>query len=139
VLHTGAGIYGVAQPERKRPANIWETENIEAIFAGVRTVQGLLPVDLPNWKKHQSNASSAPFGFVDVPDEQFTAAYSATSGRQIVQIVCGVVKTTTFTLREGTCSGAVYHPVTGQVLETFDRSFHVSPGQPAIVVIATRI
>jgi hypothetical protein len=76
---------------------------------------------------------------VDVPGEQFTLAYAATSGNGIVQVVGGVVKATTFTLREGRCAGSVYHPVTGQVLETFDRSYHTSPGQPGVLVIATRV
>ena len=136
VFHTGAGIYGLKDPSRGRPANIWETERITEICAALRNVQFLLPASLPNWTKHQSNASTAPFGFVDVPEEQFTLAYSATSGKGVVQVIGGVVKATTFTLRSGSCIGRVYHPVTGKVLEEFTKSFHVSPSQPGVIVEA---
>lgn len=139
VLHTGAGIFGIADPSRGRPANLWETTDIAAINSAIRTSRALLPPDLPNWTKHQANASSNPFTFVDVPEEQFTLAYAATSGNQIIQPVGGVVKDTTFTLRTGRCQGKVYHPVTGQVLEVFDQSYHAKVSQPAIIVMATRV
>jgi hypothetical protein len=138
LLHTGSGVYGLADPSRGRPANIWDTQNILKICQGIRFVQSILPPTLPNWKKHQSNASSAPFGFVDVPGEQFTLAYSATSGNGIVMPVGGVVKDTTFTLRSGTCKGKVYHPVTGRVLQEFTKEFRVTTVNPGVVVIATK-
>lgn len=137
-LHTGAGIYGVKDANRNRPANIWETQNIGAICQGLRTVQRLLPPNLPNWKKHQSRSSGHPFTFVDVPEEQFTCGYAATEGNRIVFPVGGVVRATAFSLKEGTCSGAVYHPVTGQVLESFTKQFQTSPAQPGVLAIATR-
>jgi hypothetical protein len=138
LLHTGSGVYGVAQPERGRPANLWETQNILKICEGLRTVRRVLPPNLPNWSKHQSNSSSAPFSFVDVPAEQFTCAYSATSGPGMAMVIGGVVKDTTFTLRTGSCRGRVYHPVTGQVLQEFTREFRATTSIPGLVVTATR-
>ena len=138
LLHTGAGIYGVSDPTRGRPADIWDTVNITTICEGLRSVRGLLPADLPNWKKHKSNASDAPFGFVDTPGEQLAFCYSATKGQDIVMPVVGVVADTTFTLRTGTCAGTVYHPVTGDVLAQFTKSFRVTPSVPSVVVIARR-
>ena len=142
VLHCGAGIYGLADPSRDRPADLWETENYEAICRGIQAMRDLLPPDLPNWTKHKTNHVSAPFGFVDTPDEQLSAAYSATSGsgvgQRIVIIPYGIVKPTTFTLRNGRVAGTVHDPRTGAVLETFDREFHTSPSEAGVVVVATR-
>jgi hypothetical protein len=138
LLHCGGGIYGVADPSHGRPANLWETVNIDAICSGLRTVRGLLPAGLPNWSKHKSNASTAPFGFVDTPEEQLSFCYSASAGPDIVMPVVGVVKATTFTLRTGSCTGTVYNPATGAVLQTFTKSFSVSPSNPSVLVIARR-
>ena len=138
LLHTGAGIYGVADASRGRPANLWETQNIEKIVGGIRHMQAVLPKNLPNWQKHQSGSGSHPFSFVDVPEEQFTCAYAATEGSGIAMVVGGVVKDTTFTLKSGSCKGRVYHPVTGQVLQEFTKEFRVTTSQPGVVVTATR-
>jgi len=140
LLHCGGGIYGLADPTRGRPADLWDTENWDAICAGIKAMRAAVPADLPNFTKHKTN--KGPFRFVDTPDEQLSAAYSATSGsgvgQRIVQPVWGVVKATTFTLQDGRCTGTMLDPATGAVLATFDRSFTVTPQQRAVVVVATR-
>lgn len=142
-LHTGAGIYGVADPSRNRPADLWDTQNIDLIMQGIETTRRLLPADLPNFTKHSTDGAAAPFTFVDVPEEQFSAAYSATSGsgpgQRIVIVPYGIVRATPFTLRTGSCQGVVYDPVSGQPLETFTKTFRTAPPQPAVVVVATRL
>jgi hypothetical protein len=143
LLHTGAGIHGTGDPrgsgpEDDRPANLWETVNIDAICNGILTVRALLPPDLPNFSKFQSNASNAPFRFHDTPEEQFTCAYSAEANGLIIHPVGGVIQNTTFTLQSGSCDGKLYHPVSGQVLETFTKDFHVTTEHPGVVAIARR-
>lgn len=144
LLHCGAGIYGLADPSRGRPADLWDTVNYDAICQGIRAMRDLLPADLPNFAKHKTNHASAPFGFVDIPNvEQLSAAYSATSGtgvgQRIVIVPYGIVNATTFTLRSGRVDGKVFDPRTGALLETFDRQFQTSPSQPGVVVVATRM
>jgi hypothetical protein len=50
VLHNGAGIYGTADPARRRTANLWEMPGIDTIMAAVRGIDVLLPQDLENFR-----------------------------------------------------------------------------------------
>jgi hypothetical protein len=140
--HTGPGIYGVAydSPYGHRAANVWENKNAAAITGAFRNAIAALPADLPNWTKHKTN--EGPFRFVDTPDEQLSAAYSASSGagvgQRIIQPVWGVVQNTEFKLPSAQqCDGETLNPVTGETTH-FDRAFTVTKAQRATLAVATR-
>lgn len=58
VWHTGAGVRGVVDPARGRPANVFEEGNADAGLRAATCVRDLLPQDLPNWQRSGSNPAS---------------------------------------------------------------------------------
>lgn len=138
LLHCGAGIYGLADPARGRPANLWETARLRECAQAIRTVIALLPPTLPNWQKIQVDSSSAPFRFVDVPEEQFTSAYVAQRDRAIIQLPIGVVRETRFTLKQGSCTTTLFDPVTGEAVQRDVNGFTIRPANPGVIMLAER-
>lgn len=48
--HCGAGVSGVPVPAYGRPAEFWETENVDAIISALHVVGALLPNGCQNWR-----------------------------------------------------------------------------------------
>ena len=72
VLHTGAGVRGggLEDRERSRVANIWQVAHIEQTLAGINTLRKLLPPDLPNWQRHNSNRNFPGYPFESGADRR---------------------------------------------------------------------
>jgi hypothetical protein len=63
VVHTGAGVRLEADPRSTlgdRPANLWEVDNLAAVFSGIRAARSVLPSDLPNFQRADTGCSSCP-------------------------------------------------------------------------------
>jgi hypothetical protein len=145
VLHTGAGVGGgdIASLARGRVANVWETANIEQTLAGIKAVRRLLPPDLPNWQRHNSNANFPGYPWETQPishlieTNQLVRAFAATSddGR-IIAMPIGVSVPVQFVPRFPMHID-VYDPMTGNLLESYDDAFTLSP-RPAAILIGHR-
>jgi hypothetical protein len=145
VLHTGAGVRGggLEDRERSRVANIWQVAHIEQTLAGINTLRKLLPPDLPNWQRHNSNRNFPDYPFESAPvaetieSGRLLRAFAATSadGRVIAMplLVNGPVR---FTPR-APMHVDVYDPMTGARVESHDGPFTLSP-RPAAVLVGTR-
>jgi hypothetical protein len=142
VLHTGSGVGGgdAASAGRGRVANIWEVSNIEQTFAGITALRSLLPADLPNWKRHNSNERFPGYPWETQPisrlieTNQLVRSFAATSddGR-IVAMPIGAAAPVPFTPRFP-MHIAVHDPMTGKRLESFDGPFTLSPRQAAVMI-----
>ena len=90
VLHTGAGVRGGGQEDRdrSRAANLWQVAHIEETLAGINTLRKLLPADLPNWQRHNSNRNFPGYPFESGPvaeaieSGRLLRAFAATSTRR---------------------------------------------------------
>jgi len=145
VLHTGAGVGGGDQAgnARGRAANVWEVANVEATLAGIAAMRRLLPPDLPNWTRHNSNEKFSGYPWETPPisqlieKNQLAAAFAATSADgRIVAIVLGASAPVPFAPRMP-MDVDVYDPVTGNRLESHNGAFTLSP-RPAAVLIGHR-
>src|SRR5690606_38523105 len=67
VLHTGPGVRFGGLEDRGRAANFWEVANIDAILTGLRTVRSLLPPDVANWQRWNSNPNFPEYPYVIDP------------------------------------------------------------------------
>jgi hypothetical protein len=142
VLHTGAGVGGgdMASLARGRVANVWETANIERTLAGISAVRRLLRADLPNWQRHNSNANFPGYPFETDPirhlieTNQLVRAFAATSddGR-IIAMPIGVSVPVPFVPRFPMHID-VYDPLTGNLLESYDDAFTLSPRGAALLI-----
>jgi hypothetical protein len=142
VLHTGAGVGGgdIASLARGRVANVWETANVEQTFAGINAVRRLLPPDLPNWHRHNSNANFPGYPWETQPishlieTSQLVRAFAATSddGR-IIAMPIGVSVPVQFVPRFPMHID-VYDPMTGTLLESYDDAFTLSPRAAAVLI-----
>ncbi len=101
VLHTGAGIYGRENDHPAgghRPANLWETPNIDAIVAAVQNINALLPQGVENWTRANTQWSAplpvAPFQpnahWPSQGPNGVNKAYAALDGARFIQIPIGV-------------------------------------------------
>ncbi len=145
VLHTGAGVGGgdVASAARARVANVWEVTNIEQTLAGIAAMRRLLPADLPNWRRHNSNERFSGYPWETKPisqlieNNQLVRAFAATSddGR-IVAMPIGASAPVSFTPRFPVHID-VHDPMTGKRVESHDGPFTLSP-RPAAVLIGRR-
>jgi hypothetical protein len=128
VLHTGAGVGGgdEASIAQGRVANLWEVTNIEQILAGIQTVRGMLPADLPNWSRHNANRNFPGYPFDTdrlvplIEGGQLLRAFAAThgDGRLIVTPIVAQVPVP-FTARFP-MHFDVYDPMTGERRDTSD-------------------
>jgi hypothetical protein len=141
VLHTGAGVSGAG--ERGRVKNIWDVPNIERTLAGIAATRKLLPPDLPNWSRHNTNSRFPDYPFDTRPitpmveGGQLVRAFAATSddGRIVAMPVAAsapVPFNPRFPMHVD-----VHDPMTGDRLESHDGPFTLSP-RPAAVVIGQR-
>jgi hypothetical protein len=142
VLHTGAGVGGgdIASLARGRVANVWETANIAATLAGINAMRKLLPADLPNWRRHNSNANfpgypweTQPISYL-IETNQLVRAFAATSADgRIVAMPIGVSVPVSFVPRFPMHID-VYDPMTGTLLESYDDAFTLSPRGAAVLI-----
>jgi len=145
VLHTGAGVGGgdEAGKARGRAANVWEVANIEPTLAGIGAMRRLLPPDLPNWQRHNSNEKFTGYPWETPPisrlieANQLAAAFAATSadGRSVAMVL-GASAPVPFNPRMP-AHVDVHDPMTGRLLESHDDAFSLSP-RPAAVLIGRR-
>jgi hypothetical protein len=142
VLHTGAGVRGggVEDRQQSRVANIWEVAHIERTLAGINTLRKLLPPDLPNWQRHNSNRNFRDYPFESGPvaetieSGRLLRAFAATSGDgRVVAMPLVATGPVRFTPR-GPMHIDVYDPMTGARLESHDGSFTLSPRLAAVLV-----
>ena len=121
VLHTGAGVGGgdAASKERGRVANLWEVANIEQTLAGIQTVRGLLPADLPNWSRHNANSSFPGYPFDTdrlvplIEGGQMLRAFAATGGGRLIVMPIVAQVAVPFTARSA-MHLEIYDPITGE-------------------------
>jgi hypothetical protein len=145
VLHTGAGVGGgdAASKDRGRVANIWEVANIEQTLAGITAMRNLLPADLPNWRRHNSNERFSGYPWDTQPisqlieKNQLVRAFAATAddGRIVampISVSVPVPYAPRFPMHVD-----VHDPMTGKRLESYDGPFTLSP-RPAAVLIGNR-
>ena len=59
-FHVGAGVTGVPDSKYGRPANIWESPNIDAQFAALHMVEQFIPEGVQNWKVINNGRSDHP-------------------------------------------------------------------------------
>jgi hypothetical protein len=127
VVHSGAGIRGGGREDRQRAraANLWESPNMDAILAGIRTVRGLLPVDLPAWPRSDSSHDSANYPFdvgVLAPDLQSERVLAASCNQKNAEFLCFPIRLrgpVPFQARRA-MHVDVHHPLTGAVLRAVD-------------------
>jgi hypothetical protein len=142
VLHTGAGVGGgdAASTARGRVANVWEVTNIEQTLAGISAMRRLLPADLPNWRRHNSNERFSGYPWDTQPisrlieSNQLVRAFAATSddGAIVAMLVGGSVPVP-FTPRFAMHID-VHDPTTGNRLESYDGPFTLSPRLAAVLI-----
>lgn len=69
VLHTGAGIYGLAYqgPTGPRTANLWEQPTMTATLDALTALRRVLPATLPNWQFLNNNPRYPAYPFDVTP------------------------------------------------------------------------
>ena len=146
VLHTGAGVRGGGAADRAlgRAANVWETPRIEAILNGLSTVRRLLPADLPNFDRHNSNRNFPRYPFdVDLllphhAAERLLRAYAAISGDGRFVVMPLAARTPIPLRARQAMSFEVRNPLTAAVrakvtLEAGD-TYTLPPGEAYLIV-----
>ena len=128
VLHTGAGIRGRDDYHPvggQRPPNFWQTNNIEQILSGLRTVRTLIPVGIQNWSRHNSNDRFPQYPFdtsllvAAIDREDLLRAYAATDGAEFVVAPIRVRAQVEFRARSS-MHVEMFEPLTGRLLNTWD-------------------
>jgi hypothetical protein len=129
VLHVGAMVMGKADPAGGRPANIWEVPNIDTLMRAVRDVDTLLPDNVENWQRANTQWTPplpvAPFQ----PDAHWpdgnhgvNRAYSALGGDgRLIQMPAGVLRHVVLTASYGLRDVTVYDPLTRTPVAGFER------------------
>jgi hypothetical protein len=129
VLHIGAMVMGKADPAGGRPANIWEVPNIDTLMRAVRDVDTLLPDNVENWQRANTQWTPplpvAPFQ----PDAHWpdgnhgvNRAYSALGGDgRLIQMPAGVLRHVVLTASYGLRDVTVYDPLTRTPVAGFER------------------
>jgi hypothetical protein len=142
VLHTGAGAGGGdrASTARGRVANVWDVTNIGQTLAGIAAMRRLLPADLPNWRRHNSNERFSGYPWDTQPisrlidSNELVRAYAATSADgSIVAMVVGGSAPVPFTPRFPMHID-VHDPMSGNRLESYDGPFTLSPRLAAVLI-----
>lgn len=94
VLHNGAGVAGVADPARDRPANLWEVPGIDAVMDAVRGVDAWLPTrvgDGQHWNNAWAgNPMVADAFWSDGADHGVNRNYTVATADGWVSTVAGV-------------------------------------------------
>lgn len=128
VLHVGAMVTGKADPARGRPANIWEVPNIDGIMRAVRDVDTLLPDDVENWRRANTQwrpplpvAPLQPDVHWPEGNHGVNRAYSALSGDgRVIQMPAGVLRHVVLTASYGLRDVTVYDPLTRTPVAGFE-------------------
>ncbi len=137
VYHSGAGIFGKADPSRERPADLWETRNFDASLRGIVTTRSLLPRDLPNWASHDCNDRSPDRPF-DCDGSTVLRMYCATRESDIVCMPLAIDGTLRLVARQPV-SGTWHDGLTGAALGSFGAAAGATvtfTGREAAILIA---
>jgi hypothetical protein len=126
VLHCGAGIRGggAADLALGRKSNFWEYPTLPATFTAMRNVRTILPVDVPNWAKHNTNNGfgSRPLGVT--PDDgaggpvSCMRIYQAENGSAFAAVVLGLTGDQTIVARRNLANVKVWDVLTGAAVQT---------------------
>lgn len=99
VIHTGAGVRGVADPARGRVANLWEVPALDPTTRALQALVPLLPPDLAQWTTENFYWSGHPFemdGFVGDPalaaNHGCVRCFAAHAGAQFVTAPFGIMQ-----------------------------------------------
>lgn len=117
VLHNGAGIFGVPQqgPTGFRPANVWETPNIEEIVNAVGNIEMILPPNphqgVPTRKGFDNHPLSADINWPDGGDHGIVRDYAMVQGGNFWQTLIGV-KNYVNLRSNGNYSLRIFDPIT---------------------------
>lgn len=120
VLHTGAGIYGIAYQGSTgyRYANLWEQPTMDAVLAGIQTVRRLLPTDLPNWTWLNNNANFPAYPFDTNPlvqEDKVLRSFLMTDNTNFVCMPIRVAADVPYTARRA-MEFTHYDPLTGGIV-----------------------
>lgn len=136
VLHTGAGVSG--DGERGRAENLWDVSQIETTLAGIRASRRLLPPDLPNWTRHNAstrfpNYPYDPVGVGAQDNGNMLRAFAATRDGQVVCMPILIEAPAQF-VPKWNLHTDVHDPLTGELLESHDGAFTLTPRGAAILI-----
>lgn len=120
VVHTAAGIYGIAYQASTayRYANLWEQPTLTATLDGIATLRRLLPADLPNWRWLNNNPNFPDYPFQTDPlvkEDAVLRSFLMTDGTNFVCMPIRVAQDTPYIARRP-LEFTHYDPLTGQVL-----------------------
>lgn len=133
VLHVGDMVMGKEDPAHGRHPNLWEVDNLPALFAAVRGVDRFLPDGIENWTPTNQHGTTERVGphplladgiWSDGDDHGVNRAYGAVSGNQFVESLLGVKGYVTLTA-DRPMTASAFDPVTGDVVSAVT----LAPGQ----------
>lgn len=145
VYHTGPGVRfgGAADVARGRVANFAEVEGFAETTAGLVALERLLPADVANWTRHNSNANFPryPFDTASVSHAieagDLLRAFCATTDAEFVCLPIKVERAVDFTAR-APMQVTVLHPLTGETVRTVTlaagQTLTLEPTLPAYVL-----
>lgn len=124
VVHTAAGIYGVAYqgPTGPRAANLYEQPTFLPTLDAINRVREHLPVDLPNWKWENNNKSFPAYPFETDPlvqEANVLRSFLAHADGRFVCMPIKVLKDTPYTAKRA-MSFDHYDPLTMDVVAHVD-------------------
>lgn len=124
-FHPGAGIRGGGKADLAlgRPANFWESPNIDAQIAALVAVGKLIPTDAANWTKEGSHWAGNPLVADMYLDEKgadhgVIALYAAHADSRFVVLPQGIREFVTITSKSAAIVD-VFSPLTGEKLHAF--------------------
>jgi hypothetical protein len=143
-LHHGAGIRGggIGDTSRGRASNVWEQPELEPTLRAIVASRDLLPTDLPNWRRHNSNGNFPAYPF----DTDALAAYIPEGGHGMLRAFCATssdgrlvmlplqVSRDIPMVARRTMHLAVFHPLTQELVKAEDVAAggtFILPGSPA--------
>lgn len=144
VLHTGPGVRwgGAEDLARGRSINFQDVPNIDAILAGLRSVQSLLPSDIPNWSRANAAWAEHPFAWEGGLKDDYDAgrmvrAFAAYSGDRFFVFPIDVRGPLTL-IAKATMRVRVLHPLTGDVIASASlmagQAFALAHTLPAYII-----
>jgi hypothetical protein len=106
-VHSGAGVRGVVDVKRERPANLWDVPSLATVGAALKAWGQLLPPDLANWIRANDYWAEAPWQIdhKTVGDDALAAnhgcvrAYAALSGNTSWTLPVGIMQDFTMTAK----------------------------------------
>lgn len=121
VFHNGAGIYGQVQTHPAggfRPANLWETPNVDAIMTALRGLDQYIPEEFVTGRYSHMSLQPHPLSSdhcwpADNADHGTVRDYASTIGKTWVQVLFGIKNYAQLTATMGACELHVTDPVNG--------------------------